>query len=341
MAFDPLDIDSLSYSGQELRRAAVLEVMGDGTALGARPGIRPSDPGLAVTLAGSVINVSAGAAFVFQSGQGVYRAVLPASASPGSLTAAHATLTRIDLVYLRVWDNAVDGSGFNKGDVVYLAGTPAGSPVAPTPAGTQIYIPLATITVPPVGGGSASVSSAVRPVTVAPGGILPATSSPASPYVGQHWDDGTFLRRWNGSAWRVVSAILPTVVNQASMPGSFSTGAFTDFPSANWAPATVTVPQSGMVKVSIAAAVGNTVSGSATAWCGWRASGATTLAASEVNSVATIGARTYAGRSYAFTGLTAGASLTITPQYQFSAVGTIGAVTRCSDGQLIVEPLPG
>lgn len=341
MSFDPLDIDGLTYSGLEWRRAALLGVMSDGTALGARSGIRPGDPGLAVTLASSTVNVSAGVAWVYQSGQGVYRAALPASASPGTLTAAHATLTRVDLVYLRVWDNAVDASGLTKADVVLLTGTPAGSPVAPTPAGTQIYIPLATITVPPVGGGAAAVNSSVRPVSVAPGGILPSTSSPASPYTGQYWDDGTFLRRWNGSTWRVVSAISPTVVNQVSMPGSFSTGAFTDFPSGNWGTATVTVPQSGMVKVSIAAAVANTVSGTATAWCGWRASGTTTLAASEINSVATVGARTYAGRSYVLTGMTPGTSLVITPQYQFSAVGTIGAVTRCSDGQLVVEPMPG
>jgi hypothetical protein len=122
--------------------------------------------------------------------------------SPGTYTAAHATLNRVDLVYVRVWDNSVDASGLNKADIVYLAGTPSASPVAPTPAGTQIYMPIATISVLSVSNGStATVSTAVRPNTVAPGGILPQTATPTPMFVGQYWDDGTNLRRWNGSSW--------------------------------------------------------------------------------------------------------------------------------------------
>lgn len=200
MPVDPWAIDGLSLSGLETRNAD-MGVMGNGSALGSRSGVRPGDPGLTVTLAGSVINVSAGVAAVAYPGQGVYRVAFPSSVSPGSVAAAHATLARIDLVYLRVWDNLVDASGLNKADVVYLAGTASASPVAPTPAGTQIYMPLATISVPASGGGSPSVSTAVRPYTVAPGGILPSSSAPGSPYVGQFYDDGTNLLRWNGSAW--------------------------------------------------------------------------------------------------------------------------------------------
>jgi len=62
-------------------------------------------------------------------------------------------------------------------------------------------VPLATINVPPSGGGSATVSMAVRPNTVAPGGILPSSSAPTSPYTGQYYDDGTDLFRWNGSSY--------------------------------------------------------------------------------------------------------------------------------------------
>ncbi|MEV4437478.1 hypothetical protein AB0K09_00425 [Streptomyces sp. NPDC049577] len=198
-AFDPLDINGLTYDGIELRRAALLGVMGDGTALGARPGIRPGEGGLITSLAGSTINVTAGAAWLYRSGQGVYRAALPATWS-GTLTAAHATLDRIDLVYLRVWDNSVDASGLNQADVVYLAGTPSSTPVAPTPAGTQIYLPLATISVPHTGAGSPSVSLAVRPVTVAPGGIVPDAAA-SGIYAGQYRDNGTGLQRYDGTAW--------------------------------------------------------------------------------------------------------------------------------------------
>lgn len=204
MPVDPWALDTLSISGLEVRNVDAMLVMSNGSALGSTSGVRPGDPGLTVTLAGSTINCSAGVAAVAYTGQGVYRAAFPSSVSPGTLTAAHATLDRIDLVYVRVWDNAVDASGLAKGDIVYLAGTPSSTPVAPTPAGTQIYMPLATISVPHTGAGSPSVSTSVRPVTVAPGGILPSSTAPSAPYVGQYWDDGTGLKRWNGSAWSYV-----------------------------------------------------------------------------------------------------------------------------------------
>lgn len=203
MPVDVWAIDSLTFSGLEARNADSAFVMANGsTALGSVSGVRPGDPGLTVTLAGTTINCSAGIATVAYAGQGVYRAAFPSSVSPGVYTAAHATLNRIDLVYLRVWDTTVDASGLAKADIVYLAGTASGSPVAPTPAGTQIYMPLATISVLSVSNGStASVSTAVRPNTVAPGGILPSATAPASPYTGQFYDNGTDLLRWNGAAW--------------------------------------------------------------------------------------------------------------------------------------------
>jgi hypothetical protein len=195
-------IDSLAFTGLEARNVEAMQIMSDGTAMGSRSGVRPGDLGLTVTLAGTTINCSAGVAAIGYPGQGVYRVAFPSSVSPGVYTAAHATLNRIDLVYLRVWDNSVDASGLNKGDIVYLAGTPAASPVAPTPAGTQIYMPLATISVLSVSnGGTASVSQAIRPNTVAPGGILPSATAPSSPYAGQAYHNGTDLLAWNGSSW--------------------------------------------------------------------------------------------------------------------------------------------
>lgn len=209
VATDPLWLPSLTYDETELRKMDAVLVMADGTAGGARGGIRPGDIGLAVSLAGTTVNVSAGVASVPRSGQGAYRAQLAAT-SPGTLSAANASFTRIDLVYLRVWDTAVDSSGLRKADTVYLVGTPSGSPVAPTPGGTEIYIPLATITVPSTGGGgtgAATVSSTVRQVTVAPGGILPVTSAAdiaiTGSYTGQtryNTTRGT-IESWTGSAW--------------------------------------------------------------------------------------------------------------------------------------------
>jgi hypothetical protein len=93
------------------------------------------------------------------------------------------------------------------------------------------------------------------------------------------------------------------------------------------------------VKVTVGAAVANTNSATSTAWATWRASGATTYAASEKNSVTTIGGRTYASRVVVLSGMTPGNSLTITPQWNVSSAGTPGSITRISDGQLIVEPI--
>lgn len=207
MPFDPVWEDTVDYSGRELRRADLMMVMADGNALGARSGIRPGAPGLTTTLSGSTISVSAGVAAIYQSGQGVYRPAMT-SAWTGTLTAADSTWSRIDLVYLRVWDDDVDASGLRQADVVYLPGTPSAIPLLPTPSGTQIYLPLASITVPPSGGGAPSVSLAVRPYTVAPGGILPSsTGAPLNPYVGQYYDNGTDLLRYNGSGWETYQKV--------------------------------------------------------------------------------------------------------------------------------------
>lgn len=200
MAADPVWVDNLLTTGRHLRTADLMTVMAGTSSLAARSGIRPGPAGLETSLAGSTISVSAGVAAVYMASQGVYRVGMRTAWS-GTLTAAHATLPRIDLVYLRVWDHSVDAGGLTTADAVYLAGTASATPSAPAIPAGQIAMPLATITVPQVGGGSPSVSTAVRPVTVAPGGILPAqTSTPPSPYAGQAWHDGTDLKVWNGSS---------------------------------------------------------------------------------------------------------------------------------------------
>jgi hypothetical protein len=66
------------------------------------------------------------------------------------------------------------------------------------------------------------VSSAVRPYTVAPGGILPASAAPSSPYVGQYYDDGTNLRRWNGSSWDTFQKVVATAWTTPSLATGFT-----------------------------------------------------------------------------------------------------------------------
>lgn len=199
---NPAWIDGSSMSGAMMRRAEAVLVMSDGTAGGARGGVRPGDPGLVVSLSGSTINVTAGVAAVSYAGQGVYRAATT-SAWTGTVAGANPTFPRVDLVYLRVWDNAVDASGLAQADVVYLQGTAASSPVAPVPTAPQIYIPLANINVPASGGGSPSVDTSVRPAAIGPGGIGIGSGTPGV-HAGQYRDDGTStgpLWRYNGTAW--------------------------------------------------------------------------------------------------------------------------------------------
>jgi hypothetical protein len=197
---DPVWIDGLTYSGAELRRAASMSHMTNGIAGGSIGGVRPGDPGLKATLSGMSITVAAGVAAVPYGGQGVYYAYNNTTWT-GTVSTADPSLTRYDLVYLRVWDNAVDAAGFSKADVVYLPGAP-GASQAPTPSGTVVYIPLAQVTVP-AGSTTPSVTDLRQPA-VAPGGVAPYdpfTGLAQGRYGGQYRDNPTtgLLERYDGA----------------------------------------------------------------------------------------------------------------------------------------------
>lgn len=194
-----LPIGTLSFNAQQ-NRQAFAALYGSGVSgLQAMAGVRPG-PGLDVTVASGTITVTAGAAIVQSAASalgGGYLAYLDASFTQ-SITAADGTFTRIDLVYLRVRDTDMDGSGFRDCTPVYLAGTPSASPVAPSiPGGTSAII-LATINVPKSGTGSPSVSYATRQYAVASGGV--GVGGTPGAYAGQYRDGGT-LQRYNGSSW--------------------------------------------------------------------------------------------------------------------------------------------
>jgi hypothetical protein len=231
---DALWTNSTTYDAQELRRATAMQIMTNGSARGGRSGIRPGSGGYDVSVSGTTITVTPGVMAVSgPSGEGVYICPLDASFTL-TLTAANATLPRIDLVYLRVWDTDLDGTGLRKAEPVYLAGTAASTPVAPTIPAGQTGVELATISVPASGGGSPSVSQTIRPNTVAPGGILPAATAPTNTYVGLYWDDGTNLRRWNGSSWDTYQR-MPGAWTSWTPTWTTSTGAHTP----SWGNATV------------------------------------------------------------------------------------------------------
>jgi hypothetical protein len=102
----------------------------------------------------------------------------------GSVTAADATYTRKDIVYIQVNDSSAgDGSGATTAPVLYLAGTPSASPVAPTLPARSFLV--GTITVPQSGGGSPTV---VRnpAVYVTAGAALPVESQAAQDALTQY-----------------------------------------------------------------------------------------------------------------------------------------------------------
>jgi hypothetical protein len=210
---DPLFLNGVALDAGEMRRNMALAVMPAGAALSGRQGVRPGG-GLDTSVASGTITVTPGACLVHgvsAATQGAYWWALDVSWTQ-SLTAAHATLGRKDLVYVRVRDSDVDTSGAKDTAPVYLAGTASSTPAAPTPAAGTSYLPLAVITVPSVASGqSPSVDMSMRPYTVAAGGILPVANQTerdaiAGKYAGLtvfRIDTGT-MERWGGSAWRDV-----------------------------------------------------------------------------------------------------------------------------------------
>jgi len=186
----------------------------------------------------------------------------------------------------------------------------------------------------------ATANNALTTANNVPGTIKVGITAPPSPTPGQYWDNGSNLFRWTGSSWQPPNYLRPVITNWVSSPATYASPNFTDYTSAQWPPAVVTVPPSGQVKVTITGAVQNTNNGTSTGWMTWRASGAITKSASEDNSISTWGSRLFGTRVYILTGMTPGTTLTVTPQYAFSSVNPSGTITRATNGQLILEPLP-
>jgi hypothetical protein len=133
---------------------------------------------------------------------------------PLTFADGNAQYSRIDLVVLRVHDDAYDGSGRYEAVVEIVEGTAAALPTVPAAPG--LSLPLYEVLVP--AGASAGTngipwSTALtgrRTATVATGGILPVTTDTTNgAYPGQYRDLGGQLQRWNGTAWTDYP-VLPT-----------------------------------------------------------------------------------------------------------------------------------
>ncbi|KDN83480.1 hypothetical protein [Kitasatospora cheerisanensis] len=139
------------------------------------------------------------------SAQGAYPIVVTAG-DGGTIAPGHASLTRIDTLWLIALDTLVDSSGSTLAKIEYTQGTPGSGSAATAPAAGTAYLRLWDISVP--AGASAGsppnwtglgLLTDRRTYTVSVGGIgVGANGSGA--YVGQYRDNGG-LQRWDGSSW--------------------------------------------------------------------------------------------------------------------------------------------
>jgi hypothetical protein len=186
--------------------------------------------------------------------------------------------------------------------------------------------------------------SDIRQYSVAAGGVVPVGSSnaPNRLHPGQvlYLTDTDVLEvgQSAGTKRQIREYLRPSSSLQAANPPFNVLATYVDFTSSAWAPITVTVPPSGMVRVTVSANAENTNTATSTCHVTWRASGATTVTASAFNSLTAAGGRIAASRTRLITGMTPGGALTITPQWNISS-GSSSTAT-ISGGTLEVTPIP-
>jgi hypothetical protein len=172
-----LQPDGVAITAQQFRQGqAATHGGGSGRRLGGRSGFRVDTPSNILTASSTTWTLTPCAAMIdpgASTHQGMYGWSTDANVT-GSVTAADVTNPRKDIVYIQINDSSAgDGSGALTANVSYLAGTPAGTPSAPTLPARSFLV--GTISIPIAGGGSPTV---VRnpAVFVAAGGILPVYS---------------------------------------------------------------------------------------------------------------------------------------------------------------------
>lgn len=195
-----------AYAAVDLRRFDAITLHpGTPDPAGAREGVRPHS--LApVTLAGTTYSITGGLAVVYPretSTSGPYRVYYDAQAA-ASLNPADATNDRIDGIDLQVQDDDEDGQGQRRVRIVYVPGTPSGSPSEPTL--TDSSLRLAAVRVKSVTSGLPPEIARLAPYALG-AGILPirgASDYPANPYEGMtvfRQDTGA-LEVYSGAAWK-------------------------------------------------------------------------------------------------------------------------------------------
>lgn len=222
------------------------------TGVAARPGVRPGtgDPLKIAASSGMTLSVNAGIAAVQGSASataGMYTCCLD-TASTVTLAASDATNPRIDNIIVQVTDN---GDGTSTAIVTPQTGTPAGSPVAPTPPSNSLLlaqVSVAALTSTIVAGNITDK----RPWTAAVGGIVPMkdVTSGITGMAGLYADDLSTgrLKRSDGSG----NARAPKVAAFAPVTAQVDPANVTS--SASWVNlASVTFTADGVTEVEISA----------------------------------------------------------------------------------------
>lgn len=261
-----------------------------------------------------------------------------------TITTAHATLPRIDSVIARVYDSAYSGAA-NNWALEVLTGTAASSPLAPTMPANAIRLYNVQ-----VGAAVSSITTGnctdLRTYATALGGIIPVKDNTERNTLlnlvpnGQ----GVFVLSTGNLEFKVAGAFAPRssqrplISNQVSSPTFATGGAFVDFTTPQWPAITFTAPPSGIFTVTIGAGLSNVFNATASILIAPRVSGGLVSGADRAKTVWATGSTFDASRTFTYTGATAGASVTVTPQWQVTT-GTGGSAS-CVLGQLtvVLEP---
>ena len=204
--------DGVPVTAQQERQArAALNGGGFGRPLGGRSGFRIDTASTILTATSTTWSLQPCSAMLdpgASTHQGMYGWASD-SVVTGAVNAADSTNPRKDIVYIQVNDSSAgDNSGATSAPVLYLAGAPNVTPVAPTLPPRSFLV--GTIDVPKSGAGAPTV--VLNTARFVPAGVrLPVGSAaerPPSPYAGQEvlrTDRNNHVQRWNGTAWKWVS----------------------------------------------------------------------------------------------------------------------------------------
>ncbi|MFF1790744.1 hypothetical protein ACFVX9_30305 [Kitasatospora sp. NPDC058243] len=175
-----------------------------------RSGVLPGGTPLALTMSAMTATIATGRAVVQGTAtQGAYPVVVSA-AETVTIAPGHASLDRIDTLWIVAYDQLYDTSGLTAAAIAYTQGTPSSTPTAPTaPATGTAYLRLWDVRVPagasagaPPNWVGAGLLTDRRVYTASLGGITPDGGTMGA-YAGQYRDGGTAtgLERYTGTAW--------------------------------------------------------------------------------------------------------------------------------------------